>query len=141
MGEICYAIPPDDFRSVEKPNGIWKVRKALYGSPQAGRRWDSTQSFPPSFADDVREEQHGNLVRRLQEEKFRLTDMGDVEVFCGMQFERHSLNLLTRSIGYQITCVKAVTQLMSKYGFLFDVLIEVLTHISTSHTEVRFESG
>eukprot|EP00808_Paulinella_micropora_P014831 g76008.t1 len=67
--------------------------KALYGSPQAGRRWynhisrTSTNSFPPPFVNDVREEQHDNLVRRLQEARFRLTDKGDVEVFCGMQFE------------------------------------------------------
>eukprot|EP00808_Paulinella_micropora_P007050 g78265.t1 len=37
--EICYAIPPDDCKMADKPNMIWKVMKALYGSPQAGRRW------------------------------------------------------------------------------------------------------
>eukprot|EP00808_Paulinella_micropora_P024874 g56530.t1 len=40
--------------SQERPNRIWKVRKALYGSPQAGRRWDPQLKFPPTFAMDKR---------------------------------------------------------------------------------------
>eukprot|EP00808_Paulinella_micropora_P000897 g34597.t1 len=40
--------------SQEMSNRIWKVRKALYGSPQAGRRWDPQLKFPPTFAMDKR---------------------------------------------------------------------------------------
>eukprot|EP00808_Paulinella_micropora_P005295 g44300.t1 len=58
MGEICYAIPPDDFR-------------------------DPASQFPPGFADDVR-----SMPWRLQRDDFRFTDKGDVEVFCGTQFKR-----------------------------------------------------
>eukprot|EP00808_Paulinella_micropora_P017591 g28799.t1 len=134
--EICYAIPPDDFKSIERPSGIWKVRKALYGSPQAGRRWynhisrflrkvgysQSTvdacvffirnwaNSFPPPFVNDLREEQHGNLVRRLQEARFRLTDKGDVEVFCGMQFER-IVGSPTLSPQQRLAQIKTLSQL------------------------------
>eukprot|EP00808_Paulinella_micropora_P013579 g76918.t1 len=43
MIDIVYAIPHDDFedfRDPEKPkDDILQVLKALYGSPQAGRRW------------------------------------------------------------------------------------------------------
>eukprot|EP00808_Paulinella_micropora_P021391 g82640.t1 len=43
MIDIVYAIAPDDFedfRDPEKPeDDILQVLKALYGSPQAGRRW------------------------------------------------------------------------------------------------------
>eukprot|EP00808_Paulinella_micropora_P002139 g19064.t1 len=71
-----------------------KPEKVLRQMPEEGSIWVTTgrtkveldTQFPPPFVNDVREEQH--LVRRLQEARFRLTDKGDVEVFCGMQFER-----------------------------------------------------
>eukprot|EP00808_Paulinella_micropora_P030449 g42074.t1 len=62
MGEICYAIPLDDFRSVERPNGWVEM------------------GFDAQFPTIIRQ--------RCKEAKFRLTDKDDVEVFCGMQFER-----------------------------------------------------
>jgi len=145
MQEICYAIPPDDCKQQDRPNMIWKVLKALYGSPQAGRRWynhissflrslgyqqstvdacvfflkDDDDSFPPALAYDVRslpwiillrtddmltfclkEEQHDELVKRLEAAKFRFTDKGDVEVFCGMQFKRYGNGLLIHQQAY-----------------------------------------
>ena len=75
--------------------------------------------FPPTFTADKRSlpwvvllrtddmlvfcqrgEQHDNLVRRLQEAQFRLTDKGDVEVFCGMQFVRLETGLLIHQKAY-----------------------------------------
>jgi len=145
MQEICYAIPPDDCKMQDRPNMIWRVMKALYGSPQAGRRWYDhisrylrqlgyTQStvdacvfflkgeagvFPPKFAYDERSlpwivllrtddmlvfcmkgEQHAALVKKLQEARFRFTDKGDVEVFCGMQFKRFETGLLIHQQAY-----------------------------------------
>eukprot|EP00808_Paulinella_micropora_P022722 g51544.t1 len=46
MQEICCAIPPDDCKMQDKPSMICRVKKALYGSPQAGRRWAVMKPFP-----------------------------------------------------------------------------------------------
>eukprot|EP00808_Paulinella_micropora_P028487 g72259.t1 len=48
----------------------------------------TSEEFPPPLATNPRGEQHDNLVKLLQDAKFRLTDKGEVEVFCGMQFQR-----------------------------------------------------
>eukprot|EP00808_Paulinella_micropora_P012729 g34692.t1 len=97
----------------DKPNMIWRVLKALYGSPQAGRRWYNHISsflhdtFPPAVAYDegslpwiillrtddmlafcMKEKQYGELIRQLQAARFRFTDKGEVELFCGVQFKR-----------------------------------------------------
>eukprot|EP00808_Paulinella_micropora_P023538 g54880.t1 len=39
MEDIIFAVPPEEFRKKDDRFAIWRVLKALYGSPQAGRRW------------------------------------------------------------------------------------------------------
>eukprot|EP00808_Paulinella_micropora_P000372 g41230.t1 len=49
MQEVCYAVPPDECKLQDKPNMVWRVLKALYGSPQAGGRWAATIRFHPRW--------------------------------------------------------------------------------------------
>eukprot|EP00808_Paulinella_micropora_P004370 g41020.t1 len=103
--DIVYAVPPEDFRKPGDQFAIWRVFKALYGSPQAGRRWhdyiawflrscgysQSTidprvfflpsygGSFPPAFTQLATALPWLKaLKKRLEAGKFRFKDMNDV---------------------------------------------------------------
>eukprot|EP00808_Paulinella_micropora_P005483 g68347.t1 len=115
MGDVVFAVPPDDFKKPGDPFAIWRVFKALYGSPQAGRRWhdyiaSSGPEFPPAFTtiasalpwvlllktDDMLVfcflySQFEAFKKRLEKGKFRFKDMNDVRVFTVHGFTSHYL--------------------------------------------------
>eukprot|EP00808_Paulinella_micropora_P029128 g49626.t1 len=39
MIDLVFAYPPPGFENEDDPDLIWRLDKALHGSPQAGRRW------------------------------------------------------------------------------------------------------
>eukprot|EP00808_Paulinella_micropora_P022653 g49206.t1 len=68
----------DDFKKQDNPYAIWRVLKALYGSPQAGNH----ASFPLAFINSRTSlPWYENLKRKLDEHKFLYNVMGGVKVF------------------------------------------------------------
>eukprot|EP00808_Paulinella_micropora_P030738 g50835.t1 len=90
MEDLVYAVPPDDFKKPDDPFAVWLVLKALYGSPQTGRRWHNFiakylrlfgKSFPPAFVRDPTSlPWYENLKARLAKHQFKYKALGDVKV-------------------------------------------------------------
>eukprot|EP00808_Paulinella_micropora_P028934 g10891.t1 len=103
---MVYAVPPDDFKKPDDSFAVWLVLKALYGSPQAGRRWhnfkakylrlfgyrqstvdpcvfflsDNSKSFPPAFVRDPTSlPWYENWKARLAKHQFKYKALGDVK--------------------------------------------------------------
>ena len=110
-GEV-YVRPPPDIR---KENHVWKIKKAMYGLPQAGRDWYKTFSgflkekgFDQIDADSCVYQKPGIIIgfyvdylvitsesieliaetKAMLTSKFKMKDLGEISTILGIQVER-----------------------------------------------------
>ncbi|GJX77278.1 putative ribonuclease H-like domain-containing protein [Tanacetum coccineum] len=104
--EEVYVCQPPGFEDPNFPDRVYKVEKALYGQNKAPRSWYETLS---TYLLD-NEFQRGKLTRPYSSKGIKMSSMGELTFFLGLQVQQ-------KKDGIFISQYKYVGEILKKFGF------------------------
>ncbi|GJZ18602.1 ribonuclease H-like domain-containing protein [Tanacetum coccineum] len=106
INEEVYVKQPPGFEDLNYPHIVYKVKKAMYGLHQAPRAWYDDIIFGSSNEKLCRE------FESLMHEKFKMSAMGELNFFLGLQVSQ-------KKDGIFLSQDKYVGDILKKYGYTY----------------------
>ncbi|GJZ43281.1 retrovirus-related pol polyprotein from transposon TNT 1-94 [Tanacetum coccineum] len=116
LKEEVYVSQPKGFVDQDNPSHVYKLKKALYGLKQAPRAWFdmlssflTSQQFFKGAVDPTIFTRHGGNDLLLMTTKFKMSMMGQISFFLGLQISQSHRGIFINQSKYALEIVK-------KYG-------------------------
>nr|GEY75472.1 retrovirus-related Pol polyprotein from transposon TNT 1-94 [Tanacetum cinerariifolium] len=116
LREKVYVSQPDGFVDQDNPNHVYKLKKAIYGLKQAPRSWRNENDLllVQIYVDDIIfvafTLELCDLFANLMCSKFKLSMMGKISFFLGLQISQSPKGIFINQSKYALESLK-------KYGF------------------------
>nr|GEU50468.1 hypothetical protein [Tanacetum cinerariifolium] len=116
LREEVYVSQPDGFVDPDNPNHVYKLKKALYRLKQAPRAWKNGNDLllVQIYVDDIifaaSTLELCNLFANLMCSKFKMSMMGKISFFLGLQTSQSPRDIFINQSKYALESLK-------KYGF------------------------